>query len=477
MDYKKLKLKIGLEIHQQLNTKKLFCNCNSILRDDKPDFIIERKLHPVPGESGVIDKAVEYEKQQDKKFIYEAYNTNCLVELDESPPYEINKEALKIVLQISILLHAEIFPITQIMRKMVIDGSNTSGFQRTVLIAKNGYIETSAGKIKIESICLEEDSARIIEKKQKQTIYRLDRLGIPLIEIATAPEIHSPNQAKEAALEIGKILRNFKIKRGLGTIRQDVNLSIYNGSRIELKGVQNMKTFTKVIEEEIKREDLLYKKNGPPLPQVRGVINDFKTEFLRPMPGADRMYPETDLPLLKISKKMINEAKKDMPKQIKDIKNELKEQGLNLETINILLKENKVEEFKELLKIINSPKLIAKILVLLPKEISSHEKIPINEINSKINQDILIFILEKLKQNKISEFQIKEVLKRLAKGEPIEKAIIFNKKIENLEEEIYKIIKSSPGLSENAYMGIVMKKFKGIADGKEIRKIIKEIIN
>ena len=134
MDYRKLGVKIGLEIHQQLDTKKLFCNCDSILREDPPKFTIFRKLHPVPGESGVIDSAVAYEKEQDKSFLYQCYDTTCLVELDENPPYNINNEALKIALQMSLLLHANIFQTTQIMRKEVIDGSNTSGFQRTVWI-------------------------------------------------------------------------------------------------------------------------------------------------------------------------------------------------------------------------------------------------------------------------------------------------------------------------------------------------------
>jgi len=181
-DYSKLGLKCGLEIHQQLDTSKLFCKCPSILRNDEPNYTIERELHAIAGESGEVDIAAEYEAKLGRKFFYQGYDTTCLVELDESPPSEINKEALKIVLQIAILLNCKIFPYTQIMRKIVIDGSNTSGFQRTVLIAKNGYVETEQGRIGIEGICLEEDAARIIERTKEKVVYRLDRLGIPLIE-------------------------------------------------------------------------------------------------------------------------------------------------------------------------------------------------------------------------------------------------------------------------------------------------------
>src|SRR3989344_2027044 len=181
IDYNKIGLKVGLEIHQQLDTGKLFCHCPSLLRKDEPDFTVKRKLHAVAGETGEIDAAVLHQTSLKKNFVYEGYDTTCLVELDEEPPKEINKDALKIAIQVAILLNAKIFPISQIIRKTVVDGSNTSGFQRTVLIARGGFIETNYGKVGIESICLEEDSARTIEKNGGEIIYRLDRLGIPLI--------------------------------------------------------------------------------------------------------------------------------------------------------------------------------------------------------------------------------------------------------------------------------------------------------
>src|SRR3989338_7545639 len=312
LDYKKLKFKSGLEIHQQIDTEKLFCKCPSILRSDEPDFIITRRLHAVAGESGEVDIAAQYQSSLKKEFVYQFYkDNNCLIELDEEPPHEINQEALKIALQISILLNCKIIPITQIMRKTVIDGSNTSGFQRTVLIARDGYVETSSGKVGINTICLEEDSARKVNEDGKKKIYRLDRLGIPLIEIVTSPDISFPEQAKEVALHIGDILRSCKVKRGIGTIRQDVNISIRGENRVELKGVQDMKMFIKIIENEIKRQLKLSDLGKPTNSEVRNALADGESEFIRPMPGADRMYPETDLPLLKISRELINEIKKE----------------------------------------------------------------------------------------------------------------------------------------------------------------------
>ena len=201
-------IKIGLEIHQQLDTNKLFCNCPSILRNEEPEFEISRRLHAVPGESGEVDVAVEYEVGKNLEFIYQGYDTTCLVELDESPPELINQEALKSSLHIALLLNCEILSFTQIMRKTVVDGSNTSGFQRTVLIASNGWVDTEHGRVRIDNISLEEDAARIIGKENNKKFFRLDRLGIPLVEIGTAPDIKNAEQCKEVALYIGDILRS-----------------------------------------------------------------------------------------------------------------------------------------------------------------------------------------------------------------------------------------------------------------------------
>ncbi len=471
-DYEKLGFKCGLEIHQQLDTKKLFCDCPSLLRKDEPDFEIKRKLHVVAGESGEVDIAAKHEAGLGKEFIYQGYDTTCLVELDEEPPHQINKESLKIALQIALLLHAKIIPVTQIMRKTVIDGSNTSGFQRTVLIAKDGYVDTEQGKVRIENICLEEDAARIVERSKEKVIYKLDRLGIPLVEITTFPDIKNPEQAKEVALKIGNILRSCKVKRGIGTIRQDVNLSIQGHPRVELKGVQDMRIFVKTVENEIERQkrNIEIKKL---FSEVRNALPDASTEFLRPVPGAARMYPETDLPLLKISREAINNAKKNTPKLKGDLEEELKGSGLKSEMIKFLFKQNKLDDFKEFLEIVDKPQLIGKILLLFPKEIASHEKSPFSKINKILNKDILIFVLEALKNKTISESQIKDVLERIVRGEKLEDSILFEKEDSSVvEEKIMKIIKDKPGLSEKAYMGLVMKEFKGKIEGKTVREII-----
>lgn len=470
-----MEIKCGIEIHQQLDSNKLFCNCPSILRNDDPVIEVKRKLHAVAGESGDIDLAVKHEASQDKEFIYQFYDTNCLVELDEEPPHLINREALKIALHIALHLNCEILPITQIMRKTVVDGSNTSGFQRTAIIARNGWVETDFGKVRIDSIGLEEDAARIVEKKGGRSVYRLDRLGIPLVEIGTAPDIKSSEQAKEVALFIGDVLRSCKVKRGIGTIRQDINVSIEGHSRVEIKGFQDVKMFIPVIEGEIKRqkENLMNKSEKS---EVRNAFADGTTEFLRPMPGAARMYPETDLPLLRITREIINEAKETLPRLRSDIKGEWRGKGLSEEMVKLLSHGDKIEEFESLLKVINDPNFIAKVLFIFPKEIASHGKI--ENIDNILNLDIIESIVRAVVENKIQMNDVKHVMEEIVKGKSFDKAVKIEKiDLSEVESEIAKIVKNKPGLSIGGYMGLVMNKFKGKISGKDAADIINRLLN
>ena len=473
-NYKKIGLKSGIEIHQQLDTNKLFCNCPSFLRQDKPDFQVKRKLHAVAGESGEIDAAAIHEAGYDKEFVYQGYNdATCLVELDEEPPHLINQESLEIALQVSLLLNCEIIPVSQIMRKTVIDGSNTSGFQRTVLIARNGFIETEQGKVKIDNVSLEEDAARIVDKQDGKTIFRLDRLGIPLVEIGTAPDIKTPEQAKQVALKIGEVLRSCKVKRGIGTIRQDVNMSINQnkkqGKRVEIKGVQEPKLIEKTIIKEIQRQLKKPLKKA----EVRKAEQDGTTTFLRPLPGAARMYPETDLPLLKIFKKLINKAKKTLPKLKAEFRKELREIGLKDEMSKLLLAEGKLDDFQALLNIYNKPNFIVKALILWPKEIASHENI--KNVEKKLTIDIIESIIEVVSKNKIQEKDVKKAMQEIIKGKTLEQALEIQKAdTSELEQEIIKLIKQKPNLSQGAYMGLLMQKFRGKISGKELSDLLKK---
>ncbi len=281
-------MKIGLEIHQQLDTHKLFCNCPSILVDEKPTVIVHRKLKAVESELGEYDVVAKAEEKRNREYVYFGYPTTCLVELDEEPPREMNKEALEIALQIAKLFHMKIVDEVQVMRKMVLDGSNTTGFQRTALVAYDGYIDTSKGKVRIETLCLEEDSARKIGEEGNKVIYSLDRLGIPLVEITTAPDIKDPKHAREVAEKIGLYLRMAKVKRGLGTIRQDINVSVKN-ARVEIKGFQELQQIEAVVENEIKRQKNMY--------ELAKKIK--KVNFNQPLIDLSSIFKETESKLIK----------------------------------------------------------------------------------------------------------------------------------------------------------------------------------
>jgi glutamyl-tRNA(Gln) amidotransferase subunit E len=256
-DYEALGLVAGLEIHQQLDTAtKLFCACPTERREpEESTRAFSRYLHPTKSELGELDEAAVEESRVDREFEYLAFDTTCLVEEDDEPPHRIDDEALDVALQIADLLDMTAVDQAHVMRKIVVDGSNTSGFQRTALVGQDGRIETSEGPVGVEDLLLEEESAGRVEGTESGVRFSLDRLGIPLVEIGTRPDISTPEQAREAAERIGMLLRSTgAVKRGLGTIRQDVNVSIAEGARVEIKGVQALDQIDDIVRLEVGRQ-------------------------------------------------------------------------------------------------------------------------------------------------------------------------------------------------------------------------------
>ena len=601
LDYKKLGLMSGLEIHAQLNTGKLFCECPSLIRDDSADFTVERKMRASAGESGKIDVAAALEQKKDKTFVYEGYNdTTCLVEIDEEPPHEVNREALKVALQVANILNCDIIDRIQVMRKTVVDGSNTSGFQRTMMIARNGFLEVGKKKIQIESICLEEDAAKIIKQDSGRTIYRLDRLGIPLIEIVTGPEISSPEEAKQVAEKIGLIIRSTgKSMRGIGTIRQDVNISIHKKNRVEIKGVQDLKQLPLIVENEIIRQlnldDIkkkikkskldskfvelnsifektesqffrkgiekgksifgmkltgfkgflgfeiqpgrrlgselsdwakvnagvggiihsdelpgygmsekevseLYKKldcknkdgfvmviaekeqcikaleavlerakityEGV-LSHVRKANSDASTSYMRPMPGAARMYPETDVSII------IPNLKIEKVELIEDKIKKYEKLGLGGDLAKKIARSEKNSIFESLLKLKNiKAAFIAEILVSYIPEILRKYK---GKDSTLIKEEHLIKIFEAVDKESVAKDSVMEILVSIASGEKFD----LSKYELMSESEIKKILKEIVNKNKDtpfgALMGEAMKQLRGKADGKKIAQFLKEL--
>ncbi|MDE0525886.1 MAG: Glu-tRNA(Gln) amidotransferase subunit GatE [Thaumarchaeota archaeon] len=268
---------VGLEIHQQLATgKKLFCDCPPAEPDAYP-ITFSRRLRSSSGEVGGHDPAALFEGARAKTITYYAdYNSSCLVEQDEEPPHRLDPGAKRTALTIASALRSRTYTELHTMRKTVVDGSNTTGFQRTMLVSEGGSFDVptpppSQGleggapgttRIGVQSICLEEDAARILEAGAHADVdakgYGLERLGVPLVEIATEPfEVPDPGAVRAAALSLGRMLRGTRmVTRGLGSIRQDVNVSIRGGggSVVEVKGVQQLDQLADVVSYEAYRQ-------------------------------------------------------------------------------------------------------------------------------------------------------------------------------------------------------------------------------
>ncbi|MCL5441032.1 MAG: Glu-tRNA(Gln) amidotransferase subunit GatE, partial [Candidatus Thermoplasmatota archaeon] len=250
------RIKIGLEIHFQVSDGKLFCRCPTETTSTEL-FRFERRMIATASEMGSMDRAAKYEMERNLLSEYVAGENSCLVEYDEEPPHEVDGKALKAALIASLALNCKVLDNIFFMRKVVVDGSNTSGFQRTAIIALNGWVATSRGKVRISSVSLEEDSARLLENGDGRSIYSLDRLGIPLIEIATEPDIIDEHHAVETAKAIGYFVQASGFSRmTVDAIRQDVNVSFGYG-RVEIKGVQKLSLIPEVISYELSRQESL----------------------------------------------------------------------------------------------------------------------------------------------------------------------------------------------------------------------------
>lgn len=607
-DYDALGFKAGLEIHQQLDTtEKLFCRCPPILKDVKDaKYSFNRYLRLSESELGEKDRAAMEEEKKGKKIRYIGYDTTCLVEMDEEPPGPLNIEALDIALEISLLMNMH--PVDKVftMRKIVLDGSNTSGFQRTAYISSNGKIESRFGDVSISSLCLEEDAAqKIDDTANKEDTYSLDRLGIPLVEISTAADIKSPEQLKEVAERIGMILRSTeKVKRGLGTIRQDVNISIKDGARVEIKGVQDLGSLEKVAKNEVirqinllnisknlkdrgaivnkkifdvsdifgdfgyttfainlskfdnlpdierefdtilkrfnlnfyailsdendlnssnidetrlirlkekvnyQKEDLIiivqdkrkkaifalnsvidradYSLIGVP-EETRRSLPDGTSEYMRPLPGAARMYPETDVEPIKIDRERLDDIRESLPELI-DRRTEryIKDYRLNEELASLISRSKNYKFFEDVVDMYNlPPALIIRTLEITPQELKRNN-IPVENLT----QSHFISLFRIMQSKEIAKEGIPQILEFLAKNpdKSVEDAIrsigLDNVDLADVEKFIDKIMEEKRDLlinkresSLSPLMGIAMKEFRGKVDGKKINDILKRKID
>jgi len=245
-DWKRIGFKSGLEVHQQLKTKqKLFCHCPAGIYHENEDFDGEiiRHMRPTLSEMGEYDGTALMEFRTKKNIIYRLNNeTACTYEIDDTPPFKINIEALEYAIQISHLSKLNLVGEVHITRKQYLDGSIPTGFQRTAIIGVEGEIQLSNKKVRLIQLSLEEDSCREISDIGHTRIYKTDRLGMPLIETVTYPDMETPYELREAAEHIRFLNRSTgKVRTGIGSGREDVNVSCSGGTRVEIKGVAHNK--------------------------------------------------------------------------------------------------------------------------------------------------------------------------------------------------------------------------------------------
>lgn len=609
LNYEELGFKSGIEIHQQLATEeKLFCNCPVDLEDESADLQLHRFLKAVKGESGETDRAAKVEEMKSRKFVYNYYKrNNCLVELDEEPPHSMNNEALEVGLTFARMVNAEIPDEIQVMRKMVVDGSNTSGFQRTSMIGLDGELETESGKVAIEDIELEEESAGVHKRDQEKAVYDLNRLGVPLIEVGTNATIKNPEHAREVAKEIGMLLRSTgKARRGLGTIRQDVNVSIRDGARVEIKGFQDVENIDKLIELEVERQKKLvelgdklddntkvvgdnvthifedteneivstvlendgavyalklpemtgrmtqkisadryvakelvdYAKNQGPrgiihtdedIPgygleeefeeladifnrdeedviaiiaareqqaknaaqevlrraemlytgtvpeETRAAEQDFTSSYSRPLPGAARMYPETDIPAIEVSDKRVEEIDQNLPETLNEREEKYSEEIGNELASQIVHSENLLmfEKFKDEA----DPKLVANVFTNILSGLEDNG-IVVDQLEEK---DFEV-LFEALSNDRIKKGDIEDVLDAMTENDPeegIENVMESKSGEDEIRKAVQKVLEDKSDMVEDqgmhaqgALMGMVMGRVE--ADGGTVSRILQE---
>jgi len=607
-----------LEVHQQLAVGKLFCACPAELTETVTDSFA-RSLRAAGGESGTVDVAAALQASRGLLYRYEAGPSSCLVEMDEEPPHPLNEEALDTALTLALLLHAHPVDEVEVMRKIVVDGSNTTGFQRTALIAVDGELELGGRRYSIPTICLEEDAARKIRESPGEVTYRLDRLGIPLVEVATGPEIVSGQEAREVAEEIGALLRATKrARRGIGTVREDVNVSIEGGHRIEVKGVQELRMIQEYVEREAARQKLLLevrdelrRRNAgvPPVDPLdvtelfraivsgpfsgagrggqvvlalgltgfagllrspprseerlgreladqarsvglRGLVHsdelpaygvseaivaalrdrlssgemdafvlvtdhtreraraalnrvarrsraavegipgetrdplpDGRTRYSRPLPGRDRMYPETDIPPIAIRADRLDRLRAQLPERPAELEARLaRSHGIPIEVVQQIVYGDLLEPFEQLASRGHAPGLVARLLTQdLPAVPRAGPDAPLFEPSL----DTLSAMLAAIEAGRLAKEGVPSILAALASGAStvevaIERAGLSGFSRDDLVSLIRRVVQANSAMVRtrgdaafSPLMGDVMREVRGRRDGQEISETLR----
>lgn len=284
-DWKRIGFMSGLEVHQQLNTReKLFCRCPAGIYNQDEDYDGEliRHMRPTLSEMGEYDGTALMEFKTRKEIIYRLNNENaCTYDIDDTPPFKINREALDYAIEISLLSNLNIVGEVHITRKQYLDGSIPTGFQRTAILGVEGEIQLSNKKVRLIQLSIEEDSCREISDVGHTRMYKTDRLGMPLIETVTYPDCETPFELREAAEYIRFLNRSTgRVRTGIGSGREDVNVSCRGGDRVEIKGVSHNKWIPRLSHNEAFRQFALLRIRDI----IRGKIPEKSSWQIRSVP-------------------------------------------------------------------------------------------------------------------------------------------------------------------------------------------------
>ncbi|MCI2413445.1 MAG: Glu-tRNA(Gln) amidotransferase subunit GatE, partial [Cuniculiplasma sp.] len=540
-----------------------------------------------------------YEEARDRLFKYIVSENSCLVEADEEPPLEINRKALKAALAMSMAFSSSIMDRVSVMRKVVIDGSNTSGFQRTSLIGIGGEIKSGKAKAGITTICLEEDSCRKVEEKANIVVYSLDRLGLPLIEISTSPDMKSAEDAMSIAREIGnRMLVMGLLRKGADAIRQDVNFSMGYG-RVEIKGVSKPSAFREILENEADRQKWLaeavkrVKANGgleklefsdvthlltdtdskiiwkglnegkkiyatklanfrgvmktdhfrfgreiadalkqinikgvihyEELPaygltinerdtiteyfslkdndsflllitepdkvqdaskvieeriekllsldfsETRAALEDNTTRYMRPLSGSSRMYPETDIPVIKIDEQILEEASEEIPEGLESFTNSIsRKYGISIQDAETIISDGKLEKFTLMANEKNGKVLSRIINQTIPEMNKKYGK----EVSWEQIQNVIGFCIK----NSLGRYSMERAIDMLYSGNSVKEILNPNLLKPVSEESIMNLIKKCD-IDVNSNMADILRKLNSMNEGVIDPSIVARLIN
>ncbi|KAB2954916.1 MAG: Glu-tRNA(Gln) amidotransferase subunit GatE, partial [Thermoanaerobaculia bacterium] len=253
LDYESVGLVSGLEVHQQLLTPhKLFCRCPAGRYTGSHDGEVLRHMRPTLSELGEYDGTALMEFKTKKEIVYLLHRLNvCTYEMDDTPPFLVNQEAIDIAIELCLMMSMDIIDEIHIARKQYLDGSIPTGFQRTAIIGVNGYLPFHGRRLTVTHVSVEEDSCREVRDKGHQIVWRTDRLGMPLTETVTGAELRTPEEVRDAILLCGLTARSTgRVRTGIGASRQDINVSVRGGDRVEIKGVPRAGLAVKLVHNE-----------------------------------------------------------------------------------------------------------------------------------------------------------------------------------------------------------------------------------